>query len=67
MGKYRQSKLHHNLDLRALVVQAVRSFFIERRYLEVDTPIRIPAPAPEAHIDAVASGAYYLQSGLRSH
>jgi lysyl-tRNA synthetase class 2 len=62
MGEYRQSELQHNLDLRARVVQAVRSFFIERRYLEVDTPIRIPAPAPEAHIDAVASGRYYLQT-----
>ena len=62
MDKYRQSELQHNLDLRARVVQAVRSFFIERRYLEVDTPIRIPAPAPEAHIDAVASEAYYLQT-----
>ena len=62
MGTYRQSELYHNLDLRARVVQAVRSFFIEHRYLEVDTPIRIPAPAPEAHIDAVASEGYYLQT-----
>jgi lysyl-tRNA synthetase class 2 len=62
MGNYRQSELNHNLYLRARVVQAVRSFFIDRRYLEVDTPIRIPAPAPEAHIDAVASEEYYLQT-----
>jgi lysyl-tRNA synthetase class 2 len=51
-----------NLELRARIIQAVRSFFIERQYLEVDTPIRIPAPAPEAHIDAVATGDWFLQT-----
>ena len=44
------------------MIQATRSFFFERQYLEVDTPIRIPAPAPEAHIDAVASEDCYLQT-----
>ena len=58
----RQSELSQNLHLRARIIQAVRSFFIEREYLEVDTPIRIPAPAPEAHIDAVASEDWYLQT-----
>ena len=62
MGKYRQSQIKKNLHLRAAIIQAVRSFFIERGYLEVDTPIRIPAPAPEAHIDAVASEDWYLQT-----
>ena len=62
MNKYRQSQIEKNLHLRARIIQAVRSFFIERKYLEVDTPIRIPAPAPEAHIDAVASEDWYLQT-----
>ena len=62
MKNYRQSQIKNNLHLRARVIQAVRSFFIERQYLEVDTPIRIPAPAPEAHIDAVASDNWYLQT-----
>jgi len=62
MGKYRQSALSPSLDLRARIIQAVRRFFIARDYLEVDTPIRIPAPAPEAHIDAVASEDCYLQT-----
>ncbi len=39
--------------LRARVIQSVRRFFIENGYLEVETPILIPAPAPEPHIDAV--------------
>ena len=62
MNKYRQSELSQNLHLRARIIQAVRCFFIERKYLEVDTPIRIPAPAPEAHIDAVATEGWYLQT-----
>ena len=62
MSRYRQSELSRSLYLRARIIQMVRSFFIERDYLEVDTPIRIPAPAPEAHIDAVASEDCYLQT-----
>jgi len=30
--------------------------------LEVETPVRIPTPLPEAHIDAVAAGGAYLQT-----
>lgn len=50
------------LATRAAVIQKTRIFFIERGYLEVDTPCLIPAPAPEAHIDAVAAGSLYLQT-----
>ena len=28
----------------------------------METPVRIPAPAPEAHIDAVSSGEWFLQT-----
>lgn len=41
---------------------AIRQFFREHGYLEVETPIRMPAPAPEAHIDAQASDDWYLQT-----
>jgi lysyl-tRNA synthetase class 2 len=62
MGYYRQASLKKNLQLRARIIQAIRSFFFDRDYLEVETPIRIPAPAPEAHIDAVESGDRFLQA-----
>jgi lysyl-tRNA synthetase class 2 len=48
------------LWMRAQMIQAVRRFFIERDYLEVDTQ-RIPA-RPEYHIDAVPSGDWFLQT-----
>lgn len=50
------------LQQRARLIQAMRSFFIERGYLEVETPHRIPAPAPESCIDAVASGRWFLHT-----
>jgi lysyl-tRNA synthetase class 2 len=58
----RRSALAERLWFRARVVQAIRAFFVSREYLEVETPVRIPAPAPEAHIDAVASGTWWLQT-----
>jgi len=62
MKKYRQSQIKENLKIRARTIQAVRRFFIQHKYLEVETPCRIPAPAPEAHIDAQDSGGRFLQT-----
>ena len=41
-----------NLRLRARLIYAIRMFFVDHGYLEVETPHLIPAPAPEVHIDA---------------
>jgi lysyl-tRNA synthetase class 2 len=59
---YRQTACLPNLRLRARIIHVVRQFFAEHDYLEVETPIRIPAPAPEAHIDAQPSGSWFLQT-----
>ena len=50
------------LWVRARVIQAIRLFFVERDYLEVDTPHLIPAPAPELHIDAIRASGAFLQT-----
>jgi lysyl-tRNA synthetase class 2 len=50
------------LKVRAAVVEGIRRFFAGRGYLEVSTPVRIPAPAPEPHIDAVPSHGWFLQT-----
>ena len=50
------------LRLRAGILTAIRFFFSGRGYLEVETPVRIPAPAPEAHIDAIPSEDWFLQT-----
>jgi lysyl-tRNA synthetase class 2 len=49
-----------NLQTRARILQGIRAFFISREYLEVETPHRIPAPAPEAHIEAPSAGEWFL-------
>lgn len=59
---YQQKRRKEKLILRARIIQAVRDFFIDHDYIEVETPIRIPAPAPETHIDAVESGDWFLQT-----
>jgi lysyl-tRNA synthetase class 2 len=50
------------LQQRARLIQAIRMFFIEQGYLEVETPHRIPSPAPESHINAIASGEWFLHT-----
>jgi lysyl-tRNA synthetase class 2 len=47
---------------RARIIRKIRGFFIDQGYLEVETPHRIPAPAPESHIDPVPSGSWFLQA-----
>lgn len=57
-----QKRREDNLHVRARVTQAIRKFFFDHDYIEIETPIRIPAPAPETHIDAVESGDWFLQT-----
>ncbi len=40
-----------NLKRRAAIVSAMRRFFDDLGFIEVETPVRIAAPAPEEHID----------------
>lgn len=55
------------LQLRAHVMAEVRAFFVERDYLEVETPIRVKTPAMEDHIDAEASGNHWLRPSPELH
>ncbi|MFO7462195.1 MAG: EF-P lysine aminoacylase EpmA [Desulfatiglandales bacterium] len=51
-----------SLRLRSRILQGIRSFFTQEGYLEVETPLLIPAPAPELHIDAVQAGDLFLHT-----
>ncbi|MDD4998315.1 MAG: EF-P lysine aminoacylase EpmA [Syntrophales bacterium] len=62
MSNWRVSKRTPALQRRARMLEAIRRFFSRREYLEVETPNRIPAPAPEHHVDAVPSGDWYLHT-----
>jgi lysyl-tRNA synthetase class 2 len=59
---WKLQKRRVTLGARARIIQAIRLFFIDQGYLEVETPHRIPAPAPESHIDAVRSGSWFLHT-----
>lgn len=50
------------LRLRARMIRAIRRFFQENDFLEVETPVRIPAPAPELHIDPIPSDGWFMQT-----
>ncbi len=50
------------LQQRALILHGIRQFFIGKGYLEIETPHRIPTPAPESHIDAVPSREWFLHT-----
>jgi elongation factor P--(R)-beta-lysine ligase len=53
---------YRNLKKRSLILNLIRDFFIQKGYLEVETPIRCPLVIPEAQIDPVASDGWYLQA-----
>ena len=50
------------LQARAKLIQSISLFFIHHGFLEVETPLRIPSPAPEEHIEAILSGNWFLQT-----
>ena len=66
-GTARQARIKNNLVLRSKAVGAIRQFFEQSGFIEVDTPIRLAAPAPESHIDVVESGSQYLQASPELH
>lgn len=43
------------LELRSRLIHAVRSFFHDQGFLEIQTPLLTTAPAPEPHIEAIAA------------
>ncbi|HJV64272.1 MAG TPA: EF-P lysine aminoacylase EpmA [Geomonas sp.] len=47
---------------RGAIFSRIRNHFQEKGYLEVETPFRIPAPAPEAQIEAIPSAGWFLQT-----
>jgi len=60
--KWPENEMLKRLEIRSLVIQAIRDFFTLNHYLEVDTPIRSPNIIPEAHIDPVTTEECYLQA-----
>lgn len=62
MTNWRLASRKRALETRAATINAIREFFRARQYLEVETPFRIPAPAPESHIDAIPADGWFLHT-----
>jgi lysyl-tRNA synthetase class 2 len=48
------------LRARARALAAVRSFFAARGFVEVETPLLVPSPGLEIHLDAIPAGTGFL-------
>lgn len=56
-----------NLQRRALIYHHTRAFFWEQGFLEIETPIRTPAVAPEQHIMPFKSEDWFLSTSPELH
>ncbi len=60
-------RIKSNLERRAVILRLTRSFFSDRGFLEVDTPARVPAVAPEQFIRPFASEDWFLSTSPELH
>jgi lysyl-tRNA synthetase class 2 len=53
--------------VRSRILASIRDFFRNRGFLEVETPVRIPTPALELHIDAIPAAGGFLRTSPELH
>jgi elongation factor P--(R)-beta-lysine ligase len=63
----RLAALRPILELRARVLAALGDFFRARDFLQVETPVRVLAPALEDYIDAEPAGSAWLRTSPELH
>jgi lysyl-tRNA synthetase class 2 len=63
----RLSRLQHNLNIRALVLDGIRDFFRREGFLEVETPLCVNTVAPEQHISPFAGDGWFLSTSPELH
>jgi lysyl-tRNA synthetase class 2 len=51
----------------ARAAAATRAFFAERGFVEVSTPLRVPAPGVDFHVDAIEAAGQYLITSPELH
>ena len=61
------ARLASNLRRRALIIEGIRAFFRGQDFLEVETPVRVPAIAPEPHIVPFRSEDWFLSTSPELH
>lgn len=63
----RLQRLQPALLFRSRVLAALRDWFEQADFIELDTPVRLPTPALELHIDAEPAGAAFLRTSPELH
>jgi lysyl-tRNA synthetase class 2 len=63
----RLQKIKPNLEYRAKILELTRTFFRDQGFLEIDTPIRTPAIAPESEIVPFDSEGWLLGTSPELH
>jgi elongation factor P--(R)-beta-lysine ligase len=58
----RLSRIKSKLECRAKIIDGIRAFFYKEGFLNVDTPVRVPAVAPEQFIDPYTSEGWFLST-----
>jgi lysyl-tRNA synthetase class 2 len=54
--------IKNKLESRARIMAGIRAFFLEQGFLEIDTPLRVPAIAPEQFILPYTSEGWFLST-----
>jgi len=63
LARFAWQGVGRNLQARARALAAVRDYFAREHFLEVETPLRVPAPGVDLHLDAIpAQGGYLITS-----
>ena len=55
------------LEFRGLILSSLRDWFTRAGFIEVETPVRLPTPALELHIDAEPAGTSFLRTSPELH
>jgi lysyl-tRNA synthetase class 2 len=67
LEKARLQGLKPALEFRSRILASLRDWFARERFIEVETPVRLPTPALELHIDAEPSGEAFLRTSPELH
>ena len=59
--------MKEHLRQRSRILAAIRKFFTTHDFMEVETPVRLPAPALELHLDAVPADGEFLRTSPELH
>jgi lysyl-tRNA synthetase class 2 len=63
VARFAWSETARHLAARARILTALREYFVEERFVEVETPLRVTAPGVDAHVDALrAEGGFLITS-----